>query len=54
LKPGASIALGFTPYSGQAKEELPGLLLAAGFTRPSLMEENGRNFCVLVAKPDPA
>ena len=54
LKPGASIALGFTPYSGQAKEELPGLLLAAGFTRPSLLEEKGRNFCVLAAKPDPA
>lgn len=55
LKPGGRIALGFTPYSGQAKEELPHLLLAAGFTRPSLVvEEMGLGFCALATKPDPA
>lgn len=55
LKPGGRIALGFTPYSGQASEELPHLLLAVGFTRPSVvMEEKGLGFCALATKPDPA
>jgi ubiquinone/menaquinone biosynthesis C-methylase UbiE len=38
LKPGGSIALGFTPYSGQSKSGLPEMLTAAAFTEAQVAE----------------
>jgi ubiquinone/menaquinone biosynthesis C-methylase UbiE len=50
MKPGGRIALGFTPYSGQRKGELPERLTAAGFTQAHVVEtETG--FCALAIKP---
>lgn len=49
-KPGGRVALGFTPYSGQAKQRLEDTLTAAGFTEPQVLEKDG-NFCVLASKP---
>jgi SAM-dependent methyltransferase len=50
LRPAGRLALGFTPNSGQAKDGLPDLLLAAGFAEVRLVEgEEG--FCVLATKP---
>jgi hypothetical protein len=51
LKPGAKVALGFTSYSGQAKEGLSESLLAAGFVKPSIVEFAGSGFCMLATKP---
>lgn len=50
LKPGGRIALGFTPYSGQANRGLPELLSTAGFT-PSGLVEAEAGFCALAVKP---
>ena len=46
LKAGASVALGFTPFSGQQKSGLSETLTVAGFTHVRMVEgDNG--FCVL-------
>jgi ubiquinone/menaquinone biosynthesis C-methylase UbiE len=50
MKPGGSIALGFTPYSGQSKSGLPELLTAAAFTEAHVVETE-RGFCALAIKP---
>lgn len=50
LRSGGTIALGFTPYSGQRKEGLIDKLIAAGFTKAHLSEKGG-NFCALATKP---
>ena len=50
MKSGGTIALGFTPYSGQKKEGLIDKLVAAGFTKPRVVEKSG-NFCALATKP---
>jgi ubiquinone/menaquinone biosynthesis C-methylase UbiE len=49
-KPGARIALGFTPHSGQTKEGLPEMLTAAGFAGASVADEPRMGFCVLARK----
>jgi ubiquinone/menaquinone biosynthesis C-methylase UbiE len=49
LKAGGSVALGFTPYSGQQKSGLTEALTAAGFTNVRMVEgDNG--FCMLATK----
>ncbi len=50
LKPGGSIALGFTPYSGHPKEGLAEMLATAGFTRARVVESD-KGFCALAVKP---
>jgi ubiquinone/menaquinone biosynthesis C-methylase UbiE len=50
IKSGGTIALGFTPYSGQKNEGLTDELTAAGFTKAQVVEK-GRNFCALATKP---
>ncbi len=50
LKPGATIALGFTVYSGQSKNELPETLALAGFTKTHLVT-TADGFCALATKP---
>src|SRR5215831_20960645 len=50
MRSGGTIALGFTPYSGQKKEELIDKLVAAGFTKARVVEKGG-NFCALATKP---
>jgi ubiquinone/menaquinone biosynthesis C-methylase UbiE len=50
MSPGGSIALGFTPYSGQSKNGLPDMLTAAGFTEAHLVEAE-EGFCALAIKP---
>ncbi|MFC3285019.1 class I SAM-dependent methyltransferase [Litchfieldella rifensis] len=50
LRSGGSIALGFTPYSGQSPASLPETLMAAGFTKAHVREKD-KNFCVLAIKP---
>ncbi|MGF6307453.1 ubiquinone/menaquinone biosynthesis C-methylase UbiE [Bradyrhizobium sp. i1.8.4] len=50
IKPSGRIALGFTPYSGQAKEGVVEKLVAAGFTNARLVEAD-EWFCALAAKP---
>jgi ubiquinone/menaquinone biosynthesis C-methylase UbiE len=50
LKPGGLVALGFTSYSGQARDGLLEQLSAAGF-RASEMKETGNGFCALARKP---
>ena len=50
MKSGGTLALGFTPYSGQKNEGLTDELTAAGFTKAHVVEK-GRNFCVLATKP---
>jgi len=50
LKTGGRIALGFTPYSGQSRAGLTGILSAADFAEARLMDmESG--FCALALKP---
>jgi ubiquinone/menaquinone biosynthesis C-methylase UbiE len=46
MKPGAKIALGFTPYSGQPKKGLTEMLTAAGFVKANLVERDNC-FCAL-------
>ena len=50
LASGGTIALGFTPYSGQRNEGLTEKLSAAGFTKPRVVAKDG-NFCALATKP---
>jgi ubiquinone/menaquinone biosynthesis C-methylase UbiE len=50
IKPGGSIALGFTPYAGQPKSGLPEMLTAAGFTEAHCVEAEG-GFCALAINP---
>jgi ubiquinone/menaquinone biosynthesis C-methylase UbiE len=49
MKPGGRVALGFTPYSGQAKEGLIEILSAAGFKKASVVEKNDW-FCAIALK----
>ena len=49
LKSGGTIALGFTPYSGQRNEGLTEKLSAASFTRPRVVAKD-KNFCALAMK----
>jgi ubiquinone/menaquinone biosynthesis C-methylase UbiE len=46
MKPGAKIALGFTPYSGQPNEGLTEILSSAGFMKADVVEK-GNWFCAL-------
>jgi ubiquinone/menaquinone biosynthesis C-methylase UbiE len=50
LRSGGTIALGFTPNSGQRNEGLTEKLSAAGFTRPRVVAKD-KNFCALATKP---
>jgi ubiquinone/menaquinone biosynthesis C-methylase UbiE len=50
LKPGGSIALAFTPYSGQPKSGVPAMLTATAFTEAHVVETE-LGFCVLAIKP---
>ena len=49
LKSGGTIALGFTPYSGQPNKGLTEKLSAAGFVRPRVVVKD-ENFCALATK----
>ena len=49
MTPGGSIALGFTPYSGQSKNGLPEMLTTAGFTEAHVVEAE-EGFCALAIK----
>jgi ubiquinone/menaquinone biosynthesis C-methylase UbiE len=49
LRPGGRVALGFTPYSGQANKGLIDKLTAAGFTNAYVVER-GKEFCALATK----
>ena len=49
LKSGGTIALGFTPYSGQRNEGLTEKLSAAGFIGPRVVAKY-KNFCALATK----
>jgi ubiquinone/menaquinone biosynthesis C-methylase UbiE len=49
LKSGGTIALGFTPYSGQRNEGLTDKLSAAGFIGPRVVAKD-KNFCALATK----
>jgi ubiquinone/menaquinone biosynthesis C-methylase UbiE len=49
MKPGAKVALGFTPYSGQPNEGLMELLIAAGFTDANVVEKENW-FCASALK----
>lgn len=50
LKVTGKIALGFTPYSGQAKDGVSELLTSVGFMDTRIVESE-RGFCVLAVKP---
>jgi ubiquinone/menaquinone biosynthesis C-methylase UbiE len=50
MKPGARIALGFTPYSAQPNNGLIEILMAASFTRANVVERD-EWFCALAQKP---
>jgi ubiquinone/menaquinone biosynthesis C-methylase UbiE len=50
MKPGGRIALGFTPYSGQPNKGLTETLMAAGFSKPHVVESD-KGFCALATKP---
>jgi len=50
LKTGGSIALGFTPYSGQSNSGLPEMLTTAAFTEAHVVE-TALGFCALAIKP---
>jgi ubiquinone/menaquinone biosynthesis C-methylase UbiE len=50
MKPGASVAIGFAPYSGQQNKGLAEMLRAAGFTKATVVER-GKWFCALAQKP---
>jgi ubiquinone/menaquinone biosynthesis C-methylase UbiE len=50
LKSGGTIALGFTPYSGERNEGVTEKLSAAGFTGPRVVTKD-KNFCALATKP---
>jgi ubiquinone/menaquinone biosynthesis C-methylase UbiE len=50
LKGGGTLALGFTPHSGQPRSGLVELIRAAGFTGAQLVAKEG-DFCALARKP---
>jgi len=50
MKPGARVAIGFTPYSGQQNEGLTEILEAAGFTKATVVESN-KCFCAVALNP---
>jgi ubiquinone/menaquinone biosynthesis C-methylase UbiE len=50
MKEGGTIALGFTPYSGQASSGLTQILTRAGFTQARIVETE-RGFCALAKAP---
>ena len=50
LRPGGRMALGFTRYSGQAKEGLTEPLTAAGFAEVQVVDVD-EEFCVLATSP---
>ncbi len=50
LKPGGTIALGFTLNSGQPKEGVAATLAAAGFVEARIVERS-RLFCAIATKP---
>ena len=49
IKPGGEVALGFTPYSGQANTGLAETFAAAGFAKAHVVERD-KNFCALAIK----
>jgi ubiquinone/menaquinone biosynthesis C-methylase UbiE len=50
MKPGASVAIGFTSYSGQQNKGLAEMLRAAGFEKTTVAEKDNW-FCALARKP---
>jgi ubiquinone/menaquinone biosynthesis C-methylase UbiE len=50
LKPGAVIALGFTPHSGQSKAGLTETLMVAGFKQAKIVEQDPW-YCALAVTP---
>jgi hypothetical protein len=50
LRSGGTVALGFTPYSGQPSEGLTEELMAAGLTRAHVVEKD-KDICALALKP---
>ena len=50
MKPGGTIALGFTPYSGRSKDGLSELLAEAGFINPDVKTDE-IGFCATGVKP---
>ena len=50
LRSGGSIALGFTRHSGQAKEGVTQVLMAAGFVDAQVVDVD-REFCVIATNP---
>jgi hypothetical protein len=50
MKPGARVAVGFTPYSGQRSQGLARTLNAAGFEKAAVAERDNW-FCALGLKP---
>jgi ubiquinone/menaquinone biosynthesis C-methylase UbiE len=50
MKPGVTIALGFTPYSGQPKQGLAETLTGVGFAKAHPVETPKR-FCALATRP---
>ena len=50
MKAGGSIALGFTPYSGQPNKGLAEALTAAGFKQAHVVASD-KGFCALATKP---
>lgn len=50
LRHGATLALGFTPRSGQTRDGLPELLASAGFAAPRIIEGD-LGFCLLALRP---
>jgi SAM-dependent methyltransferase len=49
LKPGGTVALAFTAYSGQQKRGVPDVIAAAGFSDCRLVETD-QAFCVIAAR----
>jgi ubiquinone/menaquinone biosynthesis C-methylase UbiE len=49
LRPGATLVLGFTPYSGQSRDGVTGMLDAAGFEEIQVVDIDA-GFCVLATK----
>jgi ubiquinone/menaquinone biosynthesis C-methylase UbiE len=50
MKPAATVAIGFTPYSGQQNKGLTEILRAAGFTKATVVKRDNW-FCALALKP---
>ena len=50
MKVGGTMALAFTPYSGQPKAGLAEALAAAGFTEPHIVESD-QGYCAIATKP---